>query len=130
MGDLMSKLGLWEKADYYLNRCLAEYEKLKQEHETLYWRRVYALNVLPKLGQCKKAWKLLEEGKKIYPDDKAIFSYYQGVLSITNNYFIKQGVEQMRIAVGNPDILKNNFVDLEEADALLKKGISMLEEIK
>ena len=130
MGDLMSKLGLWGKADYYLNRCLARYEKLKQEHETLYWRRVYALNVLPKLGQCKKAWKLLEEGKKIYPDDKAIFSYYQGVLSITNNYFIKQGVEQMRIAIGNPDILKNNFVDLKEADALLKKGISMLEDIK
>lgn len=59
--------------------------------------------------------------KKIYPDDKAIFSYYQGVLSITNKFHIKQGVEQMKVAIRNPDILKNNFIDLEEADALLKK---------
>ena len=130
MGDLMNKLGLLEEADYYLNRCLARYKKLKQEHETLYWRRVYALNVLPKLGQCKKAWILLEEGKKIYPDDKAIFSYYQGVLSIENNYLIKQGIEQMKFAVSNPVILKNNFVDPEKAEELLKKGISMLKDLK
>lgn len=130
MGDLMNKLGLWEEADYYLDRCLLRYKKLKQEHETLYWRRVYALNVLPKLGQCKKAWKLLEEGKKIYPDDKAIFSYYQGVLSIENNYIIKQGIEQMKFAINNPIILKNNFVDPEKAEKLLKKGISMLEDLK
>ena len=130
MGDLMNKLGQWEEADYYLDRCLVRYKKLKQEHETLYWRRVYALNVLPKLGQCKKAWKLLEEGKKIYPEDKAIFSYYQGVLSIENNYLIKQGIEQMRFAISNPVILKNNFVDPEKAGELLEKGILMLENIK
>lgn len=130
MGDLMSKIGLWKESDYYLGRCLSRYKKLKQEHETLYWRRVYALNVLPKLGQCQKAWKILEEGKKIYPDDKAIFSYYQGVLSITNKFHIKQGVEQMKVAIRNPDILKNNFIDLEEADALLKKGKSMIEDRK
>lgn len=130
MGDLMNKLGLWEEADYYLNRCLTRYKKLKQEHETLYWRRIYALNVLPKLGQCKKAWKLLEEGKKIYPADKAIFSYYQGVLSIENNYLIKQGIEQMKFAIRNPIILKNNFVDPEKAGELLKKGISMLGDLK
>jgi hypothetical protein len=130
MGDLMNKLGLWEEADYFLDRCLARYKKLKQEHETLYWRRVYALNVLPKLGQYKKAWELLEEGKKIYPDDKAIFSYYQGVLSIENNYLIKQGIEQMKFAISNPVILKNNFVEPEKAGELLKKGISMLEDVK
>ena len=130
MGDLMNKLGQWEEADYYLDRCLVRYKKLKQEHETLYWRRVYALNVLPKLGQYKKAWKLLEDGKKIYPDDKAIFSYYQGVLSIENNYLIKQGIEQMRFAISNPVILKNNFVDPEKAGELLKKGISMQNDVK
>ncbi len=130
MGDLMNKLGQWKEADYYLDRCLARYKKLKQEHETLYWRRVYALNVLPKLGQYKKAWKLLEEGKKIYPDDKAIFSYYQGVLSIENNYLIKQGIEQMKFAISNPVILKNNFVEPEKAGELLKKGISMLGNVK
>lgn len=130
MGDLMNKLGLWEEADYFLDRCLAKYKKLKQEHETLYWRRVYALNVLPKLGEYKKAWKLLEEGKKIYPDDKAIFSYYQGVLSIENNYLIKQGIEQIKFAISNPFILKNNFVEPEKAGELLKKGISMLEDVK
>lgn len=130
MGDLMTKLGLLEEADYYLDLCLARYKKLKQEHETLYWRRVYALNVLPKLGQYQKAWKLLEEGKKIYPDEKAIFSYYQGVLSIENNYLIKQGIEQMKFAISNPVILKNNFVDPEKAGELLEKGISMLENVK
>lgn len=130
MGDLMKKLGLWEEADYYLGRCLTRYKELKQEHETLYWRRVYALNVLPKLGQYQKAWKLLEEGKKIYPDDKAIFSYYQGVLSIENNYLIKQGIEQMKFAISNPVILKNNFVEPEKAGELLKKGISILGNIK
>lgn len=130
MGDLMNKLGQWEEADYYLDRCLVRYKKLKQEHETLYWRRVYALNVLPKLGQCKKAWKLLEEGKKIYPDDKAIFSYYQGVLSIENNYLIKQGIEQMKFAISNPVILKNNFVEPEKAGELLEKGISILGNVK
>lgn len=130
MGDLLNKLGQCEEADYYLDRCLARYKKLKQEHETLYWRRVYALNVLPKLGQYQKAWKLLEEGKKIYPNDKAIFSYYQGVLSIENNYLIKQGIEQMKFAISNPVILKNNFVDLEKAGELLKKGISILGNVK
>ena len=130
MGDLMNKLGRWEEADYFLDRCLTRYKKLKQEHETLYWRRVYALNVLPKLGQCKKAWKLLEEGKKIYPEDKAIFSYYQGVLSIENNYLIKQGIEQMKFSISNPVILKNNYVEPEKAGELLEKGILMLENIK
>lgn len=127
MGDLMNKLGLWEEADYYLDRCLVRYNKLKQEHETLYWRRVYALNVLPKLGQYKKAWKLLEEGKKIYPDDKAIFSYYQGVLSITNNYIIKKGIEQLKIAIENPNVLRNNFVNKEEVENLINEGIKMEE---
>ena len=124
IGDLMNKLGLWEEADYYLQRCLERYKKLNQEHETLYWRRVYSLNVLAKLGQYKKAWKILEEGKKIYPDEKAIFSYYQGVLSITNDFLINKGVEQLKIAMKYPDVLKNNFVNLEEVEALLKKGIS------
>lgn len=127
MGDLMKKLGLWEEADYYLGRCLTRYKELKQEHETLYWRRVYALDVLPKLGQYKKAWKLLEEGKKIYLDDKAIFSYYQGVLSITNNYMIKKGIEQLKIATKNPDVLKNNFVNKDEVKNLINKGIRMEE---
>lgn len=81
MGDLMNKLGQWEEADYYLDRCLVRYKKLKQEHETLYWRRVYALNVLPKLGQYKKAWKLLEDGKKYIlttrPYSHIIREYYQ-----------------------------------------------------
>jgi len=127
MGDLMKKLGLWKEADYYLDRCLARYKKLKQEHETLYWRRVYALDVLPKLGKYKKAWKLLEEGKRIYLVDKAIFSYYQGVLSITNNYIIKKGIEQLKIAIENPVVLKNNFIKKSEVENLIKKGIKMEE---
>ena len=85
---------------------------------------MYSLNVLPKLGQYKKAWKILEEGKKIYPDDKAIFCYYQGVLSITNDYLIKKGIEQLKIALKYPDVLKNNFVNSDEAEVLLKKGMS------
>lgn len=65
MGDLMNKLGLLEEADYFLDRCLARYKKLKQEHETLYWRKVYALNVLPKLGQYKKHGNFWKKGKDI-----------------------------------------------------------------
>ena len=125
MGDLLGKLGLWEEAGYYLQRCLDGYKQSGQDHETLYWRKVYALNVLPKLGQCEKAWTILEDGKKIYTADKAIFSYYQGVLSITNKFRIKEGVEQLRIAIKHPDTLINNFVKTEEAEELLNKGMAM-----
>lgn len=125
MGDLLGKLGLWEEADYYLQRCLDGYKLSGQDHETLYWRKVYALNVLPRLGQCEKAWTILEDGKKIYTADKAIFSYYQGVLSITNKFRIKDGVEQLRIAIKHPDTLINNFVKTEEAEELLNKGMAM-----
>lgn len=125
MGDLLGKLGLWEEAGYYLQRCLDGYKQSGQDHETLYWRKVYALNVLPRLGQCKKAWTILEDGKKIYTADKAIFSYYQGVLSITNKFRIKDGVEQLRTAIKHPDTLINNFVKTEEAEELLNKGMAM-----
>ena len=125
MGDLLGKLGLWEEADYYLQRCLNGYKQSGQDHETLYWRKVYALNVLPRLGQCEKAWTILEDGKKIYTADKAIFSYYQGVLSITNKFRIKDGVEQLRIAIKHPDTLINNFVKTEDAEELLNKGMTM-----
>lgn len=125
MGDLFGKLGLWEEAGYYLQRCLDGYKLSGQDHETLYWRKVYALNVLPRLGQCEKAWTILEDGKKIYTADKAIFSYYQGVLSITNKFRIKDGVEQLRIAIKHPDTLINNFVKTEEAEELLNKGMAM-----
>lgn len=125
MGDLLSKLGLWVDADFYLQRCLDRYKELGQDHETLYWRRVYSLNVLPKLGQCKKAWKILEYGKKIYPADKAIFSYYQGVLSITNGFMVKKGVEQLKTAIKYPDVLANNFIEMDKARELLDKGIAM-----
>lgn len=125
MGDLFGKLGLWEEADYYLQRCLDGYKQSGQDHETLYWRKVYALNVLPRLGQCEKAWTILEDGKKIYTADKAIFSYYQGVLSITNKFRIKDGVEQLRIAIKHPDTLINNFVKTEDAEELLNKGMAM-----
>lgn len=125
MGDLLGKLGLWEEAGYYLQRCLDGYKKSGQDHETLYWRKVYALNVLPRLGQCEKAWTILEDGKKIYTADKAIFSYYQGVLSITNKFRIKDGVEQLRTAIKHPDTLINNFVKTEEAEELLNKGMAM-----
>lgn len=125
MGDLLGKLGLWEEAGYYLQRCLNGYKQSGQDHETLYWRKVYALNVLPRLGQCEKAWTILEDGKKIYTADKAIFSYYQGVLSITNKFRIKDGVEQLRIAIKHPDTLTNNFVKTEEAEELLNKGMAM-----
>lgn len=125
MGDLLGKLGLWEEADYYLQRCLDGYKQSGQDHETLYWRKVYALNVLPRLGQCEKAWTILEDGKKIYTADKAIFSYYQGVLSITNKFRIKDGVEQLRTAIKHPDTLINNFVKTEEAEELLNKGMAM-----
>lgn len=125
MGDLFGKLGLWEEADYYLQRCLDGYKQSGQDHETLYWRKVYALNVLPRLGQCEKAWTILEDGKKIYTADKAIFSYYQGVLSITNKFRIKDGVEQLRTAIKHPDTLINNFVKTEEAEELLNKGMAM-----
>ena len=125
MGDLLGKLGLWEEAGYYLQRCLDGYKQSGQDHETLYWRKVYALNVLPRLGQCEKAWTILEDGKKIYTADKAIFSYYQGVLSITNKFRIKDGVEQLRIAIKHPDTLINNFVKTEEAEELLNKGMAM-----
>ena len=125
MGDLASKLGLWVDAGFYLQRCLDRYKELGQDHETLYWRRVYALNVLPKLGQCKKAWRILEDGKKIYPADKAIFSYYQGVLSITNDFCVKQGVEQLRTAIKYPDVLANNFIEIDKANELLNTGIAM-----
>lgn len=125
MGDLLGKLGLWEEADYYLQRCLDGYKQSGQDHETLYWRKVYALNVLPRLGQCEKAWTILEDGKKIYTADKAIFSYYQGVLSITNKFRIKDGVEQLRIAIKHPDTLINNFVKTEDAEELLNKGMTM-----
>jgi len=125
MGDLLGKLGLWEEADYYLQRCLDGYKQSGQDHETLYWRKVYALNVLPRLGQCEKAWTILEDGKKIYTADKAIFSYYQGVLSITNKFRIKDGVEQLRTAIKHPDTLINNFVKTEDAEELLNKGMAM-----
>lgn len=125
MGDLLAKLGQWRKADYYLQRCLDGYKKANQNHETLYWRKVYALNVLPKLGQCEKAWKLLEDGKKIYTADKAIFSYYQGVLSITNKFRIKDGVEQLKTAIKHPDILINNFIKPNEAEELLNNGLTI-----
>lgn len=125
MGDLFGKLGLWEEADYYLQRCLDGYKQSGQDHETLYWRKVYALNVLPRLGQCEKAWTILEDGKKIYTADKAIFSYYQGVLSITNKFRIKEGVEQLRTAIKHPDTLINNFIKTEEAEELLNKGMAM-----
>ena len=125
MGDLLGKLGLWEEADYYLQRCLNGYKQSGQDHETLYWRKVYALNVLPRLGQCEKAWTILEDGKKIYTADKAIFSYYQGVLSITNKFRIKDGVEQLRTAIKHPDTLINNFVKTEDAEELLNKGMTM-----
>lgn len=125
MGDLLGKLGLWEEAGYYLQRCLDGYKLSGQDHETLYWRKVYALNVLPRLGQCEKAWTILEDGKKIYTADKAIFSYYQGVLSITNKFRIKDGVEQLRTAIKHPDTLINNFVKTEEAEELLNKGMAM-----
>lgn len=125
MGDLLGKLGLWEEAGYYLQRCLNGYKQSGQDHETLYWRKVYALNVLPRLGQCEKAWTILEDGKKIYTADKAIFSYYQGVLSITNKFRIKDGVEQLRIAIKHPDTLINNFVKTEDAEELLNKGMAM-----
>ena len=125
MGDLLAKLGQWRKADYYLQRCLDGYKKANQNHETLYWRKVYALNVLPKLGQCEKAWKILEDGKKIYTADKAIFSYYQGVLAITNIFRIKDGVEQLKTAIKNPDILINNFIKPNEAEELLNKGLTI-----
>ena len=125
MGDLLGKLGLWEEAGYYLQRCLDGYKQSGQDHETLYWRKVYALNVLPRLGQCEKAWTILEDGKKIYTADKAIFSYYQGVLSITNKFRIKDGVEQLRTAIKHPDTLINNFVKTEEAEELLNKGMAM-----
>ena len=36
----------------------------------------------------------------------------------------------MKFAVSNPVILKNNFVDPEKAEELLKKGISMLKDLK
>ena len=125
MGDLLCKLGLWRKADYYLQRCLDGYKKANQEHETLYWRKVYALNVLPKLGQFKKAWKLLEYGKKIYADDKAIFSYYQGLLAITNKFRVKAGIEQLKTAMKYPNTLINNFIKPDEAEELLHKGMVM-----
>ena len=125
MGDLLGKLGLWEEAGYYLQRCLDGYKQSGQDHETLYWRKVYALNVLPRLGQCEKAWTILEDGKKIYTADKAIFSYYQGVLSITNKFRIKDGVEQLRTAIKHPDTLINNFVKTEDAEELLNKGMAM-----
>lgn len=125
MGDLLSKLELWKEANYYLHRCLEGYKKSGQDHETLYWRKVYALKVLPKLGQYKKAWKLLEGGKQIYATEKAIFSYYQGVLSITNKFNIKEGIKQLKIAMNYPDVLENNFVKKEEVEILLNKGIKM-----
>lgn len=126
MGDLMCKLSLWEEADHYLQRCLDRYEELGQAHETLYWRRVYALKVLPEIGQCKKAWKILEEGKKIYPDDKAIFSYYQGVLSVNNKFRIADGVKQLATAIKYPDTLTANFVDEAEVKKLLEQGRALI----
>ena len=126
MGDLMCKISLWEEADRYLQRCLNRYKELGQEHETLYWRRVYALKVLPELGQYKKAWKILEEGKRIYPDDKAIFSYYQGVLSVNNKFRMADGVKQLAIAIKYPDTLSANFIDVDEAKKLLEKGEALI----
>lgn len=125
MGDLLCKIGSFEKADHYLQRCLERYKELGQNHETLYWRRVYSLKVLPKLGQCKKAWKILEECKKIYPDDKAIFCYYQGVLSTSNDFRIKEGIEQLKVAIKYPDILSNNFIEINEAKELLNQAVHM-----
>lgn len=81
---------------------------------------------MPRFGQYKKAWELLEEGKRIYPDDKAIFSYYQGVLSITGNYHLEKGVEQLKTAVEHPDVLKNNFVKKDDVENLINKGIKAL----
>lgn len=126
MGDLMCKISLWKEADHYLQRCLNRYKELGQEHETLYWRRVYALKVLPELGQYKKAWKILEEGKRIYPDDKAIFSYYQGVLSVNNKFRMADGVKQLAIAIKYPDTLSANFIDADEAKKLLEKGEALI----
>lgn len=127
MGDLLAKIGKWKEADFYLQRCLDRYSEIDQKHETLYWRKTYALNVLPKLGQYEKAWMILEEGKQIYPEDKAIFSYYQGLMSITNKYCLSRGIEELKYAIRYPQILKNNFVEPNNAEALLNKGAAMEE---
>ena len=50
---------------------------------------------------------------------------YAGILSITNNYIIKKGIEQLKTAIENPDVLKNNFVNKDEVENLINKGIKM-----
>lgn len=44
-----------------------------------------------------KGMEDIRRREKIYPDDKAVFCYYQGVLSITNEFLIKKGIEQLKL---------------------------------
>lgn len=67
----------------------------------------------------------MEYGKKIYADDKAIFSYYQGLLAITNKFRVKAGIEQLKTAMKYPNTLINNFIKPDEAEELLHKGMVM-----
>lgn len=122
-GDLLRRMGKYEKADKYFQRGIDAYDSSNRRHETWYWRQAYALYVLPALNRCDEAWNILEECKGIFKNDKVAFDYYQGRLAVENDFRLADGIMALQRALDFPDILCENFISPEDAEVLLKKAI-------
>ncbi len=122
-GDLLRRMGRYEEAERYFRHSIEAYDLSNRSHETWYWRQTYALSVLPKLHRCDRAWEVLEEGKRIFSDDRAAFDYYQGRLSVNNDYRLADGIRLLQKALESPSVLSDNFISIEDAQAALNKAI-------
>ncbi len=123
LGDLLRRMGRYEDADHYFRLCIEAYDRSNRSHETWYWRQTYALSVLPVLHRCDYAWEVLDEGKRIFSDDSAAFDYYQGLLSVNNDYRLADGLNALEKALESPSVLSDNFISPEDAKAVLNKAI-------
>ena len=79
--------------------------------------------MLPVLHRCDYAWEVLDEGKRIFSDDSAAFDYYQGLLSVNNDYRLADGLNALEKALESPSVLSDNFISPEDAKAVLNKAI-------
>ncbi len=122
-GDLLRRVGRYEEAECYFRHSIEAYDRSNRSHETWYWRQTYALSVLPVLHRCDRAWEVLEEGKRIFCDDRAAFDYYQGLLSVNNDYRLADGIRLLQKALESPSVLSDNFISVEKAQAALNKAI-------
>ncbi len=123
LGDLLRRMNRYEEAACYLQRGIEAYDRSNRSHETWYWRQTYALSVLPALHRCDRAWEVLEEGKRIFCDDRAAFDYYQGLLSVNNDYRLAEGIRLLQKALESPSVLSDNFISIENAQAALNKAL-------